>query len=288
MPVEFLRKQLQLFVRCFHPQPAPIANPDNSTLNMNTKLPTQETLGAAVRRLFGSLALFSAVLFSTASLRADTLALYDMQTAGARTNASLVGSGLTATSLTGNNLASGSPGSATLASAPTDFYTTWAFIGAGGTTDANAISSGDYFKLTLAPTAGNSITLSSLSFDVFAATAGPSARQIYLFSDKTGFAGGSELFSGGTQSGSPLIPYNTASAGQNFSIDLSGNAAFANITDSVTFRFYTQTPTASQGMAFDDITINGTVSAVPEPSSFVFFGLGILAFLRVAHHRRQA
>lgn len=245
-------------------------------------------MNATARRLFGSLALFSAVLSSTASLRADTLARYDMQTAGARTNASLVGSGLSATSLTGNNLAAGSPGSATLASAPTDFYTTWSFIGAGGTTAANAISSGDYFKLTLTPTAGNSITLSSISFDLFAATAGPSARQVYLFADKTGFAGGSELFSAGTQSGSPFIPYNTASAGQNFSIDLSGFSTLANITDSVTFRFYTQTPTASQGMAFDDITINGTATAVPEPSAFAFCGLGVLALLTVTRHRRQA
>ena len=245
-------------------------------------------MSTAIRRPFGALALFSAVLFSTASVRADVLAVYDMQTAGARTNASIVGSGLTATSLTGNNLAVGSPGSATLSSDPTDFYTTWAFIGAGGTTAANAISSGDYFKLTLTPTAGNSITLTSLSFDVFAATAGPSARQIYIFSDKTGFAGGSELFSAGTQSGSPLIPYNTASVGQNFSIDLSGMSALANITDSVTFRFYTQTPTASQGMAFDDITVNGSVASVPEPSVFALCGLGILVLLTVKRRRSHA
>ena len=254
---------------------------------MNTNSLTQVSTRAAIRRPFGALALFSVVLFSTAALRADVLAAYDMQTAGARTNASTVGSGLTATSLTGNNLAAGSPGSATLTPAPTDFYTTWAFIGAGGSTAANAISSGDYFKLTLAPTAGNSISLTSLSFDIFAATAGPSARQIYIFSDKTGFAGGSELFSAGTQSGSPFIPYNTASAGQNFSIDLSGNPAFSGITDSITFRFYTQTPTASQGMAFDDITFNGTVNAVPEPSVFALCGLGVVALLAVKR-RRQA
>jgi hypothetical protein len=255
---------------------------------MNTNLRIQTFQSAILRRCLGSLALFSSALFSVASLHADVLAAYDMQTAGARTNASVVGSGLTASSLTGNNLAAGSPGSATLSSAPTDFYTTWAFIGAGGTTAANAVSSGDYFKLTLTPTAGNSLTITSLSFDIFAATAGPSARQVYLFSDKTGIAGGSELFSGGTQSGSPLIPYNTASAGQNFSIDLSSYAALSDITDSVTFRFYTQTPTASQGLAFDDITVNGTASVVPEPSSFAFFGLGILGFLALNRYRRQA
>ena len=256
-------------------------------MHMKTTPQTQALLSSTIRRPLGSLALFSAALFSAASLHADVLAAYDMQTAGARTNASSVLSGVTATSLTGNNLASGSPGSATFSAAPSDFYTTWAFIGAGGSTAANAISSGDYFRLTLTPTAGNSITLSSLSFDIFAATAGPSARQLYLFSDKTGFAGGSELFTGSTVSGSPLIPYNTAAAGQNYSVDLSGYGALANITDSVTFRFYTQTPTASQSLALDDITINGIVATVPEPSAFALLGLSGLALLAVSRRRCQ-
>jgi hypothetical protein len=228
-------------------------------------------------RAFHCLALLFATLFSTASIHADVLAAYDMQTTGARTNASFVLSGLTATSLTGNNLAAGNPGSDQKPSS--NFHTTWAFIGSGGSTAADAISSGDYFRLTLTPTAGNSITLSSLSFDVYAATAGPSARQVYLFSDKTGFSGGSELFTGSTVSGSPLIPNNTAVAGQNYSIGLSGYSALANVTDSVTFRFYTQTPTASQGIAFDNITINGTVAPVPEPSSLAFLGVGALMVL---------
>jgi len=243
---------------------------------------TPTPVDATIRCAFRYVALLFATLYSAASIHADVLAAYDMQTSGARTNASFVLSGLTATSLTGNNLAAGSPGSDQKPSG--NFYTTWAFIGAGGSTAANAISSGDYFRLTLTPTAGNSITLGSLSFDVYAATAGQSARQVYLFSDKTGFAGGSELFTGSTVSGSPLIPYNTAAAGQNYSIDLSGYSALANITDSVTFRFYTQTPTASQGMAFDNITINGTVAAVPEPSSFAFAGL--VAFVVLAASRR--
>jgi len=253
---------------------------------MKTNSRIQTLISSAVRGPLGSLGLFAAALFAAGSVHADILVAYDMQTTGLRTNASSVSSGVTATSLTGNNLAAGSP--STLEKPTGDFYTAWAFIGAGGTTAANAISTGDYFRLTLTPDVGNSITVSSLSFDTFAATAGPSARQLYLFSDKTGFAGGSELLTASTVSGSPLIPYNTATAGQNFSVDLSGVSALANITDSVTFRFYIQTPTASQSLALDDITVNGVVAAVPEPSTFVFLSLGGLALLAVSRRRRQA
>ena len=261
----------------------PNVNPDNSATHMKTTLQVQVQISSTIRCSLAALALFSA-----ASLRADVLVSYDMQTAGVRTNASVVGSGLTATSLIGNNLNAGTPTAITMGAATTDFYTAWAFIGSGGSTAANAITSGDYFRLTLTPTAGNSITVSSLSFDAFAGTAGPSARQLYVFSDKTGIAGGSELFTASTVSGSPLIPYNTAAAGQNFSIDLSGYAALANITDSVTFRFYTQTPTAAQSLALDDITFNGIVSPAPEPSSFALLGLGGLALLAVSRRRQQA
>jgi hypothetical protein len=62
----------------------------------------------------------------------------------------------------------------------------------------------------------------------------------------------------------------------------------ANITDSVTFRFYTQTPTAAQSLALDNITFNGTVTPVPEPSFFAFIGLGgFLALLLVSRNRYQ-
>jgi hypothetical protein len=251
---------------------------------MKTTCRIQTLINSTIRCSLAALALFSA-----ASLQADVLVTYDMQNAAGRTNTSFVGSGLTATSLIGNNLNPGSPTAVTIGTATTDFYTAWAFIGSGGSTAANAITSGDFFKLTLTPTAGNSISLTSLSFDIFAATAGPSARQLYIFSDKTGIAGGSELFTGSTISGSTLIPYNTAATGQNFSVDLSGNSALANITDSVTFRFYTQTPTAAQSLALDDITFNGTVTAAPEPSSVTLLGLGgFLALLAVSRHRHQA
>jgi len=132
-------------------------------------------------------------VISTASLQADVLLSYDMQTLVSELMHLLLAvASLRQASL--EIIERRQPHAITIGTATTDFYTAWAFIGSGGSTAANAITSGDYFKLTLTPTAGNSITVSSLSFDIFAATAGPSARQLYVFSDKTGIAGGSELF----------------------------------------------------------------------------------------------
>jgi len=235
---------------------------------------------STIRYYRGCLALLSVALFSSASLRADILVDYTMQTLGARTNANIVASGLVATSLTGNNLNS-APG--TLETPVGNFYTTWSPNAGGGTTAANALTTASYFSLTLTPTGGSPLALTSLSFDVFAATAGPSARQLYVFSDKTGYVDTLQLLSASTTSGSPLIPYNT-SPGQNYSINLSTIGAFSSISDSVTFRFYLQTPSAGQSLAFDNITVNGTV---PEPCTLVLLSLGGLAALAVCHRRRQ-
>ncbi len=197
------------------------------------------------------------------------LVVYDMQTTGLRTDASSVHPGVTAGVLTGNELNSLS---GTLENPAEDFYTTWSPDTGGGTTAADALAVNSYVSLTVMPDEGQSISISNLSFNVFAATVGPSARQLYLFSDKTGFADGLELFSASTVSGDPLIPYNT-SAGQNFFIDLSGHAALSGITDSVTFRFYIQTPNAAQSLAFDDIMIRGAVSSALSNFDEVFMTL---------------
>ncbi|WFB36476.1 PEP-CTERM sorting domain-containing protein [Kiritimatiellota bacterium B12222] len=222
------------------------------------------------------------------SLQATILVQYDMENASNRDATSTEVSGLSASDLTLNNLnASG----ITTPSGSSDVFRTIISAYAGGTTAGEALTegagaTGTYFYLTITPDALKSISLTSISFDTFAATGGPSTRQVYLFSDKTGITDGDELISASTVSGSPLIPYNSTATGQNFSLDLSGISAFQNISDSVNFRFYTQTPTASQGIAFDDITIEGSVNTIPEPSSYALFCLTGMAFL-LFRSRRQ-
>lgn len=227
-------------------------------------------------RYLTALSAVSFAVISAASLNAATLAAYDMENATNRTLPSTTAGGLTATGFSGSSLAS----FGALQKPTGDFYTTFITTAGGGTTVADALVSGgattgQYMQFTIAPIAGNTLSLDNLTFDIFAATAGPSNRQIYVFSSKTGFTAGDELFTGSTATGSTnLIPYNTVSVGQNFSIDLTG---LADVTDSISFRIYFQTPNAAQGMAIDDITVSGTV--VPEPSGYAFLGLSLLSLL---------
>lgn len=223
----------------------------------------------------------SFALISVSSLNAATLAAYDMENSLNRTLSSTTAVGMTATGFSGSSLASFGA-----VQKPTgDYYTTFITTAGGGSTVGDALVSGgaatgQYMQFTIAPTVGNTLSLDSLSFDIFAATGGPSDRQIYVFSSKTGFAAGDVLFTGSTATGSAnLIPYNAVSVGQNFSIDLS---SLADVTDSISFRIYFQTPNAAQGMPIDDITVIGTV--VPEPSGCAFLGLSLLSLLR----RRRA
>ena len=236
------------------------------------------------RQLMSAIALTSIGVFFGASLQADVLAQYDMETSGSRIVASTVISDITSSDLVGNNL--NTPSSFTLASVDAaDDYIAWSRnAGSAQTTAEGVIADNTYFSFTLTPEVGKSITIDSISFDVAAGTAGPSDRQFYLFADKSGYLSGNVLFSASTEIGSPLLPYNTTTFDQNFSITLSGNSAFQNITDSVTFRLYIATPTNSQNIGFDDITVNGSV--IPEPGSYALLG-GLCALTAVMIGRRR-
>ncbi len=210
-----------------------------------------------IRLSFGFLALIA--LAASTSIQAAVLVNYDMQNPPWDAPSFTDGE-VSAASLVGTNLKA----SGTLALLG-DVYRTWSPTCGMGSSAACALVASNYFSLTVKPVEGKSLTVSSLSFKVFAATAGPSARQLYVFSDKTGYVDTVELLTASTVSGIPLIPYNSVSTGQEFTIDLSGNSAFANISDSITFRFYIQTPDAGQSLAFSDIAING--STVPASAS---------------------
>ena len=195
------------------------------------------------------------------------LASWDMETSpnSARQIASFVNTDVTATDLTPNSTLN-APGSfvpANVVGGAGDDYIAYSrSAGFAQTNVLGVIADNTYFSLTITPDAGKSISLSSITFDAMAGTAGPSDRQFYLMSDKTGYLSTAVLASASTVTGSPLIPYNTSTFDQNFSADLSGISAFSNITDSVTFRIYIATPTTSQNIGFDDITVKGIVDDV--------------------------
>lgn len=253
---------------------------------MKSTIQSQNRFSASLHCPLGVVAVLSVVLGLSASVHAAVLVGYNMENTADRTAPSTLDENVAATSLLRNNinvfgaLQNVSPN--WNITAPSTFAET-------GTDAASALSVAGYVYLTLTPVSGNAISITSLSFDVYAATGTTTSfRQLYVFSDKTGYASGSELFTGSSAPASAnLIPFNT-SPPKNFSIDLSGNSSFANITDSITFRLYTQTPTAAQSLAFDNITVNGTVIPVPEPATYAFLGLGFFALLATRCFRRPA
>jgi len=232
-----------------------------------------------VKRASIGLALL-AMTFCT-SVRGDVIAQFDSEAA---TNAdrvipSTVGSGVTVTNLAGTNL--NAPTSLTLPGAnPGDSYIAFSrSAGLGGTDLLSAIADNTFFSFTITPDAGQSVSVDSVTLDAFAGTAGNSDRSFFLLSDQTGFLSSNSLLSASTVTGSPLIPFNGATAEQSFSTgDLSTNSDLQNITDSVTFRVYLRAPNTFQNLAFDDITVNGTVSSitVPEPSALALLGVGTM------------
>ena len=111
--------------------------------------------------------------------------MQDQTSAATRASASFQATGVTATALTGTAKLNANNAQALAGVDPTDFYTGWNYNGTISTTPysaANAIADNSYFSFTLTPSAGNQLTLATLTFDAFAATGGPEVSAIFTFS----------------------------------------------------------------------------------------------------------
>jgi hypothetical protein len=133
-----------------------------------------------------------------------------------------------------------------------------------------------YFTWTVAATAGQSLNLSSLTFN--SAPGGTSnARGFDLYAAVNGGSfsfGSTPLLSIAAETGTRATPTPRT-------IDLSG-PAYQDVS-SITFRYYPRTPATGNSIDFTAMTVNGSV--VPEPSAFLAFfgGCAVLAGFR----RRQ-
>lgn len=132
---------------------------------------------------------------------------------------------------------------------------------------AAAVVGNAYFTFEVTPDASQTINLSSLTFN--AARGGGPTRGYDVRSSIDGFA--STL---GTADLLTQRPTFTA-----VSIDLSGSQ-FSGLTTATEFRVYVYTPSIGSSVEFDDIELNGTVTAVPEPSSGLLAALGGLLLAR--------
>jgi len=176
----------------------------------------------------------------------------------------------------------------------TDRVSIWSTATGSATNYANAFTAGSFITFQITANAGYDVSFSSITFQVAAATAGPSDRAFYLVSETNtaNFSASSTVLSTDrTSAGGGLIPYQAATSTntvpQDYTVDLSSLGGLA-AGETRYFRFYLQTPNAVQGIAFDDIVVNGTVSvsAVPEPSTYALLaGCALLGF--TLHKRRN-
>ncbi len=146
---------------------------------------------------------------------------------------------------------------------------------------ANAIAGNDFIQFIVSPTAGNQFTVTSFDFIWDRSGTGPSS--VALFSSVDSF----------TNSLGTLT--NLAGSTTTFrSISISG---ISNVSTSTTFRLYGFGATATAGTGgFDhsnsattnNVILNGSISAVPEPTSMVLVGLIGVAGAVVRTRRRLA
>ena len=152
---------------------------------------------------------------------------------------------------------------------------------------ATAIGSDDYFSFSVTPNAGFLASLSSLDLlYTLQANSLAATTEFSLLSSLTGFTDGSAI---DTFSGSATVSGANLGSG---SFDITGATALQNVSGgtAIEFRIYAHNTGANSmtrigiGEAFaanlnSDLVLNGTISAVPEPSSISLFGLGLVAFL---------
>lgn len=133
----------------------------------------------------------------------------------------------------------------------------------GAATSAAAVTANKYFTFTVNADAGNELDLSDLTFLV-ARGGGGTPRGYTVRSSADNFAANLGTADVGTvrpDFSSVTIPLT--------------DAAFQDLS-SITFRIYSHAPNAGNSVDYDNITVNGTVSVVPEPAALSAVALGTL------------
>lgn len=126
-----------------------------------------------------------------------------------------------------------------------------------------AITSGDYLSFTITPTSGYALSISSITLNSGVSTEVTNFN-VSLLSSATGWTAAQSLHD-----------YSFASTGAPAqSITLTSSPALQNVSGSLEFRLYGwRDPNGTstfriRNLAGSDLVINGTVSAIPEPSAY--------------------
>ena len=138
------------------------------------------------------------------------------------------------------------------------------------TTAALAVTNNKYFQFQVTP--ATAVDLTSLSFKV--ARGGASTPRGWVVrSSIDGFF--SDL-------GTNLVPTVTPTL---TSESVSLGSSFQNLNTAVTFRIYAFTPASGSGLFFDDISLSGSASVVPEPGTLALLALGIAGSIAIKRRK---
>ncbi len=227
-----------------------------------------------------------AALVAAPALSAAVLVSFDMSTlvgTGASKGVAVttLDSGVTSTSILKNNLSLTSPVNTVLYGG--NASGTWTTSTAQAAINvATTLTNANYITFTVTPLEGNSMTIDSITFQA-AASSNSTVRSIYLLSSATGFNASSVLVSDANAAGGGTLPLRSGGVLGSYGYTVTASdPLFTDITTATEFRIYLQTGAAGQDIDFDNIVVNGSVSAIPEPSTyalaaaFVVFGLAAL------------
>jgi hypothetical protein len=156
---------------------------------------------------------------------------------------------------------------------------------------ASASTNNKYFQFSVGASSGFDVDLTNLTFNVARGGAG-TPRGFFIRTSADNFA--TEL----PVTGSPAFTANgigndVTTARPTYSLataDLSA-AGFQNIQNltgsGLTFRVYAYSPGGGSSIDFDDFTVNGNISAIPEPASLVLAAAGAPLLLGRRRRRRR-
>ena len=205
------------------------------------------------------------MLAMTCSVQAQ-IVIYSFGTSGSpTTNASSTASDVSASVFSGLNgtPATGSGSPVYSAGSGGSYFTATAWTGAA--------PGSNYFQFTITPDSGYSISTTTLTFGYRATPTGPTAYSIRSSADS---------YTANLASGSFTNDGNWSSVGS-ISITLSG------LVSATTLRLYgSGASTAGGTLRVDDVGLSGTVTAIPESSTYAAI-LGTVTLLGVVIWRRR-
>jgi hypothetical protein len=126
---------------------------------------------------------------------------------------------------------------------------------------SGAVGANDYYTFTLTPNMGQKVSLTDLKIDITHYGSGASTVGVALYSSLDNFSTSIGSASSGT----------TSFVTQTISLAAS---QFQNFTSAVTFRIYVWDgqDNSGKGDLFDNVILDGTLAAVPEPSTWAMMG----------------